>query len=170
MKMTFRGRGTAVLTGLYIVISCVCWSCKKETSLSADKPTQSQPVPKDSIYISLSAVTQPASAKIGGYYVGLPSNYGQTTQAYPLLIYMHGAGQLGNGNSDLPLLLKDGVGQVINDKKFPGSFISNGKAFSFIVLLPQVNSFPGAGDIFDCIALAKKNWRIDSSRIYISGL
>jgi predicted peptidase len=83
---------------------------------------------------------------------------------------MHGAGQFGNGSTDLSLLLKDGVGQVINDKKFPGSFTVNGQAHSFIVLMPQVKNFPGAMEISDCIELAKKTWRIDASRIYLSGL
>ena len=158
-----------VLTG-YILLLMV--SCQKEKNSIVDDPSPvpQAPLPPAPVSMVLTAVKRPINDKIGGYYIGLPSNYAQTTRSYPLLVYMHGAGQFGNGNTDLSLLLKDGVAQVINDKKFPGSFTVNNQSFSFIVLLPQTKSFPGAADIKDCIELAKKSWRIDASRIYLSGL
>ncbi len=155
-----------------VIFLLMCVACKKETNSPDNDPVPAPPAGNPHVPVSmvLSAIHRSVNDKIGGYYVALPSNYGQTTQSYPLLVYMHGAGQLGNGNSDLPLLLKDGVGQVINDKKFPGSFMVNERSYSFIVLMPQVKSFPGAREVQDCIELAKKTWRIDASRIYLSGL
>ena len=104
----------------------------------------------------LSPFARSINSNIGGYYVALPSNYGETSINYPLLVYMHGLGQVGNGNSDLGLLLKDGVAEVINNGKFPGAFTVNGRQHSFIVLVPQSAVFPGANDINDCISFAKK--------------
>lgn len=165
---------TRSLAGLAVscLLMCMLVACKKETNSTDTEPVPAPPAGNPHVPVSmvLSAVHRSVSDKIGGYYVALPSNYAQTTQSYPLLVYMHGAGQMGNGNSDLPLLLKDGVGQVINDKKFPGSFMVNERPYSFIVLMPQVKSFPGAKEVQDCIELAKKTWRIDASRIYLSGL
>ena len=166
--------------GMTLVLAACCafvWntqmSCKKETETVADPvapPPAAAPVVKDSVYTVLSEMKTPLSNRMGGYYLGLPSNYDKTSQSFPLLIYMHGAGQIGNGSSDLWMLLKDGVAKVIYEKKFPGSFKVNGKAHSLIVLVPQVNSFPDAGDVKACIEWAKKNLRVDAARIYLSGL
>jgi len=163
MKFLFRIRSVIAMAALFM---CLLPACTKE--INGNEP-QSGPSFTDSVYMVLTAVNKPVNSKTGGYYVALPSNY-NTSQSYPLLVYMHGAGQFGNGSSDLPLLLKDGVAQVIHDKKFPGSFTVNGQTTSFIVLMPQVKSFPAAVDIKDCIELARKNWRIDERRIYLSGL
>ena len=95
----------------FCVLVCLLQACRKDNSLTVNDPQPSLPLApsKDSVYTVLKAVTRSVNHKIGGYYIGLPSNYAQTTQAYPLLVYIHGAGQLGNGSSDLPLVLKDGT-------------------------------------------------------------
>jgi predicted peptidase len=171
MKKRDWKRTIVVLAGFFFLL-CMLQSCQKENNNVVDNPSPQPPVPSPPAPVSmvLTAATRSINDKIGGYYFALPSNYSQTSHTYPLLVYMHGAGQFGNGNSDLPLLLKDGVAQVINDKKFPGSFTVNNQTFSFIVLMPQAKNFPGTVDINDCIELAKKSWRIDASRIYLSGL
>src|SRR5215213_11472248 len=121
MKMIY-GNSAALLFQVFALL--ILSSCQKENDLtSVDRVlSPSKSSARDSIYMILSATSKAVNSKIGGYYQALPSNYDKTTQVYPLLVYMHGAGQIGNGNSDLSLLLKDGVAQVINDKKFPGTF------------------------------------------------
>ncbi|HEU4633326.1 MAG TPA: hypothetical protein VFS22_05035 [Flavisolibacter sp.] len=161
---------TGTAPAVFLLLLCALLSCQKEND-HADPPADPPDLPAQGpVSMVLTAVTRSINDKIGGYYFALPSNYSQTTQTYPLLVYMHGAGQFGNGTNDLPLLLKDGVAKVINDKKFPGSFRVSNQTFSFIVLMPQAESFPGIVDINDCIELAKKSWRIDTRRIYLSGL
>lgn len=83
---------------------------------------------------------------------------------------MPGAGQFGNGSLDLPLLLNAGPAQLADEKRFPGTFRVNDKDYSFIVLTPQTKAFPFDNDIADCIDFAKSRYRVDSSRIYLSGL
>jgi len=173
MEKTFANRAAVVMVAWCMVLSCITVSCKKEIN-NPNPVVQAPEFPlapvQDSVYTVLSAVKEPITERMGGYYVGLPSNYNETTQAYPLLIYMHGAGQIGNGNNDLWMLLKDGVTKVINENKFPGSFTVNNQSYSLIVLMPQVKGFPQSVDVNDCIELAKEKWRVDASRIYLSGL
>ena len=119
-------------------------------------------------------VQKPYSIKVGydvnGYYASVPFNYDKTTKNYPLLVFIPGAGQYGNGSNDLPLLLNDGPAQLADAGVFPANFSVNGKSFSFIMLTPQLKGFPSLEGIWSFIAYAKKTYRVDSTRIYLSGL
>jgi predicted peptidase len=120
------------------------------------------------------AIQKPVTVKvndaIGGYYAALPVHYNETTKSYPLLVFIPGAGQFGNGGIDLPYVLNDGVAQLLDEKKFPPNFKVNGKNFSLIVLTPQFSYLPSNFDIASFIDYAIKNYRIDKSRIYMAGL
>jgi len=107
---------------------------------------------------------------IKGYYAAVPFNYEKTTKSYPLLVFIPGGGQYGNGTNDLPLLLNDGPAQLADAGSFPASFSVQGKNFSFIVMTPQLTGYPSIESIRDFISYARKTYRIDSSRIYLSGL
>lgn len=116
------------------------------------------------------AVTLSLNSNVGGFYASVPANYSSTSKSYPLIISIHGGGQYGNGALDLPLLLNDGVPQLIDEKIFPPNITVKGIHYSFIVIAPQLKQFPAATDIKDVIDYAKKTYRIDSSRVYITGL
>ncbi|MEO6316370.1 MAG: PHB depolymerase family esterase [Chitinophagaceae bacterium] len=107
---------------------------------------------------------------IGGFYEALPNHYQVTTKNYPLLIFLHGGGQTGDGDKELPLVLNDGVAKTINDRKFPANFSVDGKNFSFIVLSPQFRGYPPDSMVLSFINYAIKNYRVDPSRIYLAGL
>ncbi len=115
-------------------------------------------------------VTVKVNDAIGGFYSAVPAHYAETTKSYPLLVFIIGAGQIGNGELDLPYVLNDGVAQLLDEKKFPPNFKANGKNFSLIVLTPQFNKYPTNYDVASFIDYARKNYRIDSTRIYMSGL
>src|SRR4028118_1014493 len=119
---------------------------------------------------TLRAVTHHINDAIGGFYEILPSMYHQTNKQYPVLISLHGGGQLGNGSSDLPLLLNDGVPQLIARKTFPPNFNVKGKNFSFVILSPQFSYIPTNKDVKDFINYVKSNYRMDPSRFYMTGL
>ena len=114
--------------------------------------------------------TSSIGSNIGGYYVAKPSNYDSTPTRYPLIIFLTGAGQFGNGSVDLPALLNDGLAQLLDERRFPGTFTINGETFSFIVFTPQFKNFASVLNVKECIAFAKANYRVDTSRIYLSGL
>lgn len=172
MKSGFVTRDNNILslfTSICLVLIFSFQSCKKADIVPAQPPV----IPKDSasaVTSVLKPVTFAVNKNIGGYYVGLPSTYNQTAVTYPLLVFIPGAGQFGNGSVDLPLLLKDGPAELIDEKRFPGTFSVNGKVYSFIVFTPQFKYYPSTADINDCIEYAKKTYRIDESRIYLSGL
>jgi len=118
----------------------------------------------------LKATILSLNANTGGFYSAVPVNYPRTNKLYPLIVCIHGGGQYGNGGLDLPVLLNDGIPQLLDEKVFPPNFSINGVNYSFIVIAPQLKQFPVAQDIKDVIDYAKKNYRVDSTRIYLSGL
>jgi len=108
---------------------------------------------------------------IGGYYSALPAHYyQQPSKRYPAIIFIHGGGQTGNGNQDLHFVLNDGIPELLEEKLFPPNFNVNGRNYSFVILAPQFAGLPGTADVNSFISYAKNNYRIDSSRLYLSGL
>src|SRR5206468_3296234 len=47
---------------------------------------------------------------------------------------------------------------------------SNGKTFSFIVITPQFTYWPGGNDVQSVIDYCVSHYRVDQSRIYVTGL
>jgi len=119
---------------------------------------------------------------IGGFYTSLPASYSSTTKSYPLLICIHGIGEIGDGSAAaLPAVLRNGPPMQINNQvnyginaNFPDPVTVNGKSFEFIVVAPQFNQWTGLGGtvqaITDMINYCKTNYRVDASKIYLTGL
>jgi poly(3-hydroxybutyrate) depolymerase len=117
--------------------------------------------------------TMAVNGNTGGFYEYLPAGYADpanNTKKYPLIIFIHGLGELGNGGSDLPKVLNTGLPQYINQSKFPASFTVGGVNYSFIVICPQFIAWPGAADVDAVINYAAQQYRVDVSRIYVTGL
>jgi parallel beta-helix repeat protein len=87
-----------------------------------------------------------------------------------LLIFIHGIGELGNGTTQLPRVLKNAVPRLIETGQFPTSFKVKGKSFSFIVASPQFRNVPSPADVLSLINYLKGKFRIDEKRIYVTGL
>lgn len=151
-----------------LLIIIITNSCKKETgSTTSSNPANDVPETKAPVQ---KAIIQPVNGNIGGYQEALPARYDSTTKVYPLLIFIHGVGELGNGSSDLWMAANIGTPGLIKNNKFPASFTSNGKTFSFIVLAPQFKAWPNSTDVNAMITFAISKYRIDTTRIYVSGL
>ena len=107
-----------------------------------------------------------------GYLEHLPSDYNETTERYPVMIFLHGIGERGNGTSDLYKVKKNGPPQYI-DQGHDMSFTVDGKKESFIVISPQLrpdyNSWP-AFYVDYVVEHVKNTYRIDPDRIYLTGL
>lgn len=116
------------------------------------------------------AVQYDITSNCAGFYRALPARYDSTSKRYPLLIFLHGAGEMGNGTTDLPKVLKNAVPALISKKKFPPSFTSGDKHFSFIVLSPQVKNWTTPEDVRAMIQYAIARLRVDTTRIYVTGL
>lgn len=146
----------------WMLLMCLLTACKKHSVAPNDRVETEPPVQI--------AVAAKVNNAINCYYQALPAHYTETSIAYPLLVFIHGAGQIGDGLVDIPLLLNDGVAALISKKKFPPSFSVNGKNFSFIVLTPQFSHYPSTSEVEDFINYALNKYRIDYARVYISGL
>jgi poly(3-hydroxybutyrate) depolymerase len=110
------------------------------------------------------------TSNLGGFYEYLPQGYSSGSASYPLLVFLHGVGELGNGDDDLPLVLRNGPPRLINQNQFPTSFTVNGQTFRFIVISPQFQQFPSTSDIGAMIDYAIAHYRVDPNRIYLTGL
>ncbi len=92
----------------------------------------------------------------------LPNEYGQDkSRRWPLVIFLHGAGERGD---DLEKLKVHG----------PPKLVARGKQFPFILLSPQCpdnewwnNKLDKLINLIDDV---KENYRVDKSRIYLTGI
>jgi len=110
------------------------------------------------------------TGNIGGFWEYLPQGY-NNNETYPLIISIHGVGELGQGNwSDLPRILNTGIPRLIQNGQFPVSFWSGGQSHKFIVISPQFRNWPVPNDVNDMINYAVQNYRVNPSRIYVTGM
>ena len=109
---------------------------------------------------------------IGGMYVSLPVDYNSNPgKKYPLLVFMHGIGERGNGTTDITKLAITGLPKYIKNGLFPSSFNVGGENFSFIVVCPQVKLATDlANNTKATIDYALANYRVDEQRVYLTGL
>ncbi|PSL20356.1 PKD domain-containing protein [Chitinophaga ginsengisoli] len=130
------------------------------------------------LYTTLAATAQMTAVSLagtnvtnsGGYYEYVPPSYANSKEPFPLIVFIHGIGELGNGTTHLKSVLKNGLPKLIDKGTFPTSFTVKGKSFSFIVAAPQFKKIPGPVDVLSLINYLKKKFRIDNRRIYVTGL
>ena len=105
-----------------------------------------------------------------GFLQFTPSDYG--SQKHPLIIFLHGIGERGNGTTQLNSVTANAI------PKFCAAgasmrFTANGQTSSFVVLSPQLSVQYGSWPTFyvkEMIKYAKANLQIDPNRIYVCGL
>ena len=117
---------------------------------------------------------------INGFWEYLPYNYNVNSNArYPLLIFMHGAGDLGSTQNIATInrVLNAGIPKLIASGNFPDSFLVNGSWQKFIVISPQIKdgiksalSTIRPTTIDAVIDYAMQTYRVDPNRIYLAGM
>ena len=125
----------------------------------------------------------PIGSYINGFYTSLPANYDNSGKNYPLLIFLHGQGEVGDGTAaSLPAVLRNGppmqINQQVNnnvDAHFPDPVVVGSQSFEFIVLSPQMTTQPDQNGpeqqmVDDIINYAITNYRVDASKISLTGL
>lgn len=116
-------------------------------------------------YVSMTSNTN-------GYYEYLPQGYSSSgSQKYPLILFVHGLGELGNGSSSqLSRVLNNAIPRLINQGNFPSSFTVNGQTHRFIVISPQFVAWPSPSNIDAILDYVVENYNVDVTRIYMTGL
>ena len=110
-----------------------------------------------------------------GFYEYKPTNYNPTaTKKYPLIIFLHGIGERGNGTSDLVRVSYHAIPRMIAaggtmTYKNPATGVME----TFLVLSPQLSTSYGSWENFyvdEMLKYAKQNLNYDPSRVYLTGL
>jgi poly(3-hydroxybutyrate) depolymerase len=114
------------------------------------------------------------SSHINGYVEYLPSDYWSApNKKFPLLIFITGVGGIGGGDSaSLCNVAANALPLKIEQGTYPNQVSWAGQSYSFIVLSPQYNAYPGANgnDVNAMLNYAIAHYRIDTTRIYLTGL
>lgn len=108
-----------------------------------------------------------------GYYEYLPQGYDPASnKTYPLLFCFGGYGENGDGSpGQLPYVINvwGTTGWQINQGIFPTSFTVNGQPQKFVILFPQFTGVANPQNINDVIDYAILHYRVDVTRIYMTG-
>ncbi|MCL4551928.1 MAG: phospholipase, partial [Bacteroidetes bacterium] len=99
------------------------------------------------------------TAKINlNYLLYLPKDY-DSKDKWPLMIFLHGSGERGN---DLELVKRNG----------PPKLVEEGKDFPFVIISPQCPNGTRwkTEPLIALLDEAVKDYKIDTNRIYITGL
>ena len=93
------------------------------------------------------------------YLIYLPDGYDSGSEPWPLVLFLHGAGERGR---DLELVTKHG----------PPKLVAAGKAFPFILISPQCPDrvFWSSAVLDALLEDIQDRYRVDASRIYVTGL
>jgi poly(3-hydroxybutyrate) depolymerase len=171
--MNLKNLGVLFFSALFLVLT----SCKKEIvtenneSLNAEVTASNATA--DGILETSAPIHKPRvytiNSNVKGYYETLPALYSQTTKKYPLIIFIHGIGELGTTLSRLNCC---GLPRHAYNKTLPPKFLNSvdGKYYSYIVISPQFVVRPSAAQVQSVINFAKSKYRVDASRIYVTGL
>lgn len=162
--------GKAVIFPLFFLLIS---SCGKKSTI--DTPTRTPPpttsdadlksLPKDVGGIQ-TAVNLTANIDYG-YFIYTPSGYSSNQANYPLLIFLHGLGEIGNSMVDpnqLNRLLAHGPPELISKKQWSPSY-------PMIVVSPQTTVFNFApAKLNSFISYIISHYHINTHRIYLTGL
>jgi len=93
-----------------------------------------------------------------GYQLFLPEGYEQAKEPWPLIVFLHGAGESG---TNLELVKRHGPPKLVESKK----------DFPFVVVSPQSPSFGWRLEALDALLdEILRRYHVDPDRVYLTGL
>jgi predicted peptidase len=148
------------LTIVFISFILLANSCKKD-EMKDDNNLASLPTDLGG---TQSANILGSNASPYAYYIYTPSEPGHK---YPLLVFLHGAGEKGNSSDSpevLDLVLKNGPPKLIKEKKWSPTY-------PMVVVSPQCHEGSwSAAKIHQFIKFITQNYDVNEKRIYVTGL
>jgi len=108
-------------------------------------------------------VYKDAGGAVLPYRLYVPSNYSAAAAEYPLVLFLHGAGERGDNNR--AQTKKNSVMQTLLSEE-------NLAAYSCVVIAPQCPKDQGwdTETLMGLLEYAEAAWPVDTARIYITGL
>ena len=100
-----------------------------------------------------------------GYAEYVPPGYGDD-EARPLLVFLHGTGEVGDGSEQmLDLVFKNGIPAMIRDDRWPAEH-------PFVVLAPQfaTEDCIWTEDLDRFLSFAIDRYDVDPERVYLTGI
>lgn len=146
-----------------------CAGSSKPSPVAAPDPSHGPAVPGQQVKQVLPTALD---GNIGGYLEYVPGDYASSGHSYPLLVFCHGSGEVGDGSDTaLTKVAQNGPPKLIRDGQFPAGFTVNGNTYSFIVVSPQFKGWPSASNLKALLDHLKgKGMRFNPARVYVTGL
>jgi len=149
-----------ILLPLLVSVLLLLTSCKKEDMTNYNN-LSNLPTDKGGMHV---ANILGANAAPYGYYIYTPSESGPD---YPLLVFLHGAGEKGNSSTNpetLKIVLRNGPPKMIENKTWQPTY-------PMIVVSPQCHEAGwNAAKIHQLIKFLIKTYHVNTKRIYVTGL
>jgi predicted peptidase len=148
------------------------FGCNEEEMIIEDGSLTN--LPQDTGGVHIAKVLGTTSSDYG-YYVYLPSGYEKADVNYPLLVFLHGKGERGDGSNNpevLEKVLRNGPPNMIEKKQW-------NPTYPMVVISPQYHGNTGdlnnwgAGDpenLRKFIKYAIDHYKVNTKRIYLTGL
>ncbi|AHM63624.1 hypothetical protein D770_26905 [Flammeovirgaceae bacterium 311] len=95
-----------------------------------------------------------------GFYEYLPVDYNSNSNNYPVLIFLHGLGEKGNGTTQLWEAIEHG----------PQREVEKGRDFPFIIVSPQTDVWWSVDKVNSFVEWVKNKYRVNSDKVYMTGL
>ena len=157
----------AVAAGLALQLAC--GGCGGDTTSPEVPGSGLSELPADTggVHLALPRDPDDADAAPFGCYLYLPAGLEQSTVPYPLLIFLHGAGERGDSAQNagtLDLVLRNGPPRLVEtDQWVP--------PHPMIVVSPQCHTgWWDAAEVRQLLEWVDRNYPVDRSRIYLTGL
>lgn len=168
--MTVKNQVLTVSSVMLLFLS----SCRKDLTVPQENSIQAETVSSDATTDVIettppiwTSVVSNVNSNVAGFWQGVPAKYSQTTKRYPLIVFIHGIGELGTSLSRMNCC---GLPRHLYNKTFPANFNIGGVNYSYLVIAPQFKVRPSAAQIQSVIDYAKRRWRVDATRVYVTGL
>ena len=157
-----------------IIFLTMIYSCSKPQSQPVPPSPPPPPasdadlvsLPKDAGGTQTAVLLNDTDNKLYGYYVYTPSGYNLDQQTYPLLIFLHGSGEIGNSMTtptDIKRILTYGPPSMINKKTWSPKY-------PMIVVSPQSVGGFLSDTLNEFMKSIISRYRVNTHRIYLTGL
>jgi predicted peptidase len=154
------------LSILSLAFLLLVFSCNEDMPVKAPSSNPLANLPKDTGGVH-KAVLLGADGSPYGYYLYTPSGYSSTGPRFPLLVFLHGYGEIGNSSSTpaaLDKILVAGPPRLIKKGTWTPEF-------PMIVASAQCHDgWWDANKVKKFIEFVRSTYQVDTTRVYLTGL